>query len=204
MDKELETKINEIREWLGTGSINIFGPQFAGKDTHGNELSRFLDAPVIGGGDLIRNSDQQDVKDIIDKGNLAPQDKYLALVLPYLKRDMFDGHPLIFSSVGRWDGEQQAVMQGAQESGHPIKAVLLLNISIEEAHRRWEIAERGREDDASHEYLETRLREFQDKTLPVIEYYRNLGLLIEIDGMPPQPVVTRDIIEKLHAFAKNN
>ncbi len=202
MDAELEKKLEEIGSWLGSGSINIFGLPFAGKDTHGKELSRFFDAPLIGGGDIIRNSQgNQEVKDTIAAGFLAPTDKYLALILPYLSQDMFAGHPLVLSSVGRWHGEEEAIEAGARESGHPIKCVLFLNVTLEEAHRRWQLAERGREDDTDHKILETRFSEFDKKTSPVIDYWRDKDLLIEIDSMQPELQVTRDIIEKIHAFA---
>ncbi len=202
MDVELERKIARISEWLGTGSINIFGLPFAGKDTHGQELSRFLDAPLIGGGDIIRSSEgNQEVKDQIAAGFLAPTDAYLALILPYLSQEMFAGHPLVLSSVGRWHGEEAAIEAGAAEAGHPIKCVLFLNVTLEEAHRRWQIAERGREDDSDREILERRFTEFEEKTMPVIDYWRNKGLLIEIDSMQPELQVTRDIIEKIFEFA---
>lgn len=205
MDAGLERKIEQICKWLGTGSINIFGLPFAGKDTHGNELSRFFDAPLIGGGDIIRSSEgNQDVKDTIAAGFLAPTEAYLALVLPYLSQEMFTGHPLILSSVGRWHGEEEAIEKGAADSGHPIKAVLFLNVSLDEAHRRWQLAERGREDDADREILETRFSEFQAKTTPVIDYWRAKGLLLEVSSMQPELQVTREIIHKLHDFSKRN
>lgn len=199
---DLDASIEVITRWLGTGSINIFGLPFSGKDTHGKELSKFFNAPLIGGGDIIRSElGPQALKDHIADGSLAPSGDYLALVLPYLSQDMFTNHPLILSSVGRWHGEEESIMQAAAASGHPIKAVLYLNVSNEEAHRRWQLAERGRADDATEHILENRFTEFQQKTLPVIEFYREQGLLIEIDGMPPERTVTHDIIEQLYKAA---
>jgi adenylate kinase family enzyme len=160
----------ELRRWLGSGSINIFGLPFSGKDTHGGELAKFFDCEVIGGGDILRSkSGPEHLKAHIANGSLAPSDEYLALVIPYFSQKKYDGQPLILSTVGRWDGEQQSVIEGAENSGHPLKAVVLLNVAEEESIRRWEKAERGRQDDAGRHILENRFKEYRDKTMPVIE-----------------------------------
>jgi adenylate kinase len=201
MTKSFELQIDEIRAWLGSGSINIFGLPFSGKDTHGSELARFFGAPMFGGGDILRSDvSPQHVKDIIATGELAPTNDYLAIVLPYLSQDIFVDKPLILSSLGRWYGEEKAVMEAADASGHPMKAVLYLDITAEEAYRRWQSAERGRLDDAAEHILEKRFDEFKIKTLPVIEFYRKKNLLIDVDGMPPKDEVTKTIIQKLHAM----
>ena len=49
-------------------------------------------------------------------------------------------------------------------------------------HESQKSGSRGeRADDAEH-LLETRLTEYRNKTLPVIEHYRSMGLLIEVDA----------------------
>ena len=204
MENTLETKINEIKAWLGSGSINIFGLPFSGKDTHGTELSRFFNAAFISGGDILRSSaGPEHIKKHIAKGHLAPTDEYLAIVLPYLSQDELKDKPLILSSVGRWQGEEKSILTATSESGHEIKAVVFLSVTQEEAYRRWKLAERGREDDVAEDILENRFNEFQQKTLPVLEAYRKRGLVIEVDGMPPKAQVTQDILDKLLEFAHN-
>ncbi|MBA2279457.1 nucleoside monophosphate kinase [Candidatus Saccharibacteria bacterium] len=203
--QDVDSLIDDISLWLGTGSINIFGLPFSGKDTHGTELSNFFNAPLIGGGDILRSKiGPKHIKEHMSGGNLAPSEEYLAIVLPYLSQEMFSGHPLILNTVGRWHGEESSVMQAAEKSGHPIKAVIFLDVTTTEAQRRWQLAERGRDDDAAEHILEKRFSEFKEKTIPVIEFYRDKGLLIEIDGMPPQRIVTRDILDKLHKLATNS
>ena len=44
-------KIEIIKQWLGSGAINIFGIQFAGKDTLGIPLAEKLGAVFISSGD---------------------------------------------------------------------------------------------------------------------------------------------------------
>lgn len=202
-----ETKILAIKKWLGSGSINIFGLPFSGKDTHGRELAKTLDAPLIGGGEIIRSDiAPKHMKDIIAQGLLAPTKDYLDLMLPYFAQDRFINKPVILNSVGRWYGEQTHVIKSAKMANHDIKAVIYLNINKQEVHKRWEksleLKDRGkRHDDAEHK-LETRISEFEIKTLPVIQFYRKKLPLIEVDGVPDRDKVSETIINDLYALSQ--
>ena len=203
---ELSQKLDTIKAWLGTGSINIFGRPFAGKDTHGRELVELFNGTLLGGGDIIRNSVvPQHVKDLTDAGMLAPTEDYIRIVLPYLSKEEFAGKPMILSSVGRWHGEEEGVMGAAAAANHPIKAVVYLTISEEDVKARWagknHIGERGERSDDTEAALETRLQEYREKTEPVIEFYRQAGLLIEVDSLPPKDEVLKTIIDKLYQLA---
>ncbi len=195
-------KIAAIKNWLGAGTINIFGRPFAGKDYQGHEFSQLLDGTLIGGGEILRGSViPERIKDYVRSGQLIPSDDYAEIVLPFLKQDKLAGRPLILSSVGRWHGEEPGVIQALKQSGHPLRAVIYLNISNNESHVRWlgrQINnDRLNRHDDTEEILKTRFQEFQDKTMPVIEYYKDLGMLIEIDGKKTRIEVTTDIINAL-------
>lgn len=198
----MEEKLDVIKTWLGSGSINMFGMPFAGKDTQGKYLAEQLGGHLMGGGDILRNSVIPDhVKTIMEAGDLVPIEDYLRIVLPYLSKEEFKGHPLILSSVGRWKGEEDGVMQAAKSSGHPLKAVIELTIDETSARERHEAAkqdaDRGSRADDGDDVIATRFSEFKNKTLPVLEHYESLGLLIEVDGTPEERVVTQQIIDKL-------
>ena len=82
-----------------------------------------------------------------------------------------------------------------------------LSVSEAVAHERFvasrEDETRGeRADDAEH-ILATRFTEFRDKTLPVIESYREKGMLIEVDGNPPKDEVHQTILRGLLRLAQN-
>ena len=198
--------IKIISEWLGSGSINVFGMPFAGKDTQGKHLASDLGAIRLGGGEILRNSViPPHVKTTIDAGGLAPTKEYIEIVLPYLTKKEFTGKPLVLSSVGRWQGEEQGVMQVAQKSGHPIMAVIHLDIDEATVRERWRSAihlgDRDvRADDAEH-LLDIRLEEYYKKTLPVLEAYKKLGLLDIISGMGTQQETYQQILDKLLARA---
>lgn len=198
---EHEDKVQKIKAWLKTGSINIFGPQFSGKDTQARRLAGLLDGQMLSGGDILRKSNRQDVIQQINTGDLAPTEAYLNIVMPHLNQKAFADKPLILSSVGRWHGEETGVLEAAEAAHHPVKAVVYLKLYEKEVWKRREAAQklkdRGYREDESHEALKRRLEEFRDKTLPVIDFYRNKDLLLEIDGSIPPEQVTSTIIARL-------
>ena len=199
-------KISTIKEWLGTGSINIFGLPMSGKDTQGIKLAETLGAKFLSSGMIIRAMEKETNKSFTKDGTLAPTNVFYEWVLPYFERHDLYRHPLVLSSIGRWKGEEDQVMSVAAGSGHPIKAAILLNLSEAEAEKRFEAAktlnDRGtREDDKDLDVFRTRLREFHEKTIPVLQHYNTLGLLIEVKGNQTREQVLESIIEKLYAKA---
>lgn len=191
-----------LARWLGTGSINIFGRPFAGKDTQGRILAETFDGTLLGGGDILRNSEiPEHVNEALHRGELVPTKDYVKIVLPYLSRNEFIGKPLILSSVGRWIGEEKGVIEALQEASHPLKAVVYLDLPEEIVLERWRALEhhdnRGGRHDDTEEILEKRLYEYREKTLPVLDEYKKLGLLIKIDGNQPADKVSQDILEAL-------
>jgi adenylate kinase len=200
--------ISQVKSWLGTGAINLFGRPFAGKDTQGRVLADLLDGVLLGGGDILRNSvipprSQQ----ALHRGELIPIDDYIAIVLPYLSKTEFADKPLILSSVGRWHGEEPGVMGATQTSGHQMKAVIYLDQPEEASWERWrkdqEVKSKGDRGDRSddvEDILKKRFEEFANKTTPVLDYYRHeTDLFIEINADQHAVEVTADILRALQA-----
>lgn len=197
-----DSKIKAIKSWLGAGSINLFGLPFAGKDTHGQELAEAFGGVLIGGGDIIRShKEHAHIHEHVKSGALAPTEEYLRIILPYFEREEFEGKPLILSSVGRWHGEEAGVLEASAKSDHPLLAVIYLRITEDELLKRWEAAQeskdRGeRHDDAEH-VLQKRISEFKEKTVPVLDFYRDQGMLIEVNGLAPREEVSAVILDEL-------
>jgi len=195
-------QVEKISQWLGTGSINIFGSPFAGKDTQAQILADLFGGIMISSGDVLRRAhDNKRIQEIMSEGEIIPSDLFEALMLPYLSRPEFRGKPLVLSEIGRVLGEERIIMEATANSDHPMKAVVLLQLSEEEVWRRFEQAkvqrDRGDRADDRDEVIKARLNEFQNKTLPVVEFYRNKGLLIEVDGTSSREEVTNQILEGL-------
>lgn len=202
----MDDKISAIKTWLDTGSINIFGLPMSGKDTQGLRLAEALGAKFLSSGLIIRAMEKETRQNFTSDGNLAPTNLFFEWVLPYFERSDLRDFPLILSSIGRWSGEENQVMSVAAGAGHEIKAAILLNISEADVENRFNAAsaldDRGeREDDKSLEIFRNRLQEFRTKTLPVLQHYKALGLLVEVNGDQLRDDVFAEIINKLYARA---
>ncbi|MBR3386426.1 nucleoside monophosphate kinase [Candidatus Saccharibacteria bacterium] len=205
----MDTQISAIKQWLGTGSINIFGLPMSGKDTQGERLATMLGAKLLSSGIIIRAKEAETHQNLTDTGNLIPTDVFYEWILPYFYRTDLASSPLILSSVGRWSSEEDGVLEAAKNSGHELKAVVLLNISEADVEGRWQAAkalgDRGnRKDDKDLTTFRNRLQEFRTKTLPVLQHYKELGLLVEINGDQPRDAVTSEIVAKLSAIASKS
>ena len=205
----MESQIETIKEWLDTGSINIFGLPMSGKDTQGIRLAEALGAKFLSSGMIIRAMEEETKQNLSGEGNLIPTNTFYEWVLPYFeRRDLFES-PLILSSIGRWQGEEDQVMSVAKGAGHPIKAAIILNISEADVEERFKesknLNDRGdRKDDKDLNIFHTRLQEFRTKTIPVLQHYKSLNLLIEVNGDQSRDAVFNEIVSKLYAKASQS
>ena len=200
----MEEKLNFIKAWLKTGSINIFGLPMSGKDTVGVRLAEDLGARFLSSGMIIRAMEEETKNKMADSGELIPTDLFYEWILPYFERDDLKNEALVLSSVGRWSGEENEVMESAKNAGHEIKAAVLLETSPEDVIKRWEIVNSlgdeqrtVRDDDKTIETFQVRIKEFEEKTQPVIEHYDQLGLLIRIDGNQDRDTVYQATVDAL-------
>ncbi len=202
----MEAKIQQIKAWLGIGSINIFGLPMSGKDTVGVQLAEKLGAKFLSSGMIVRAMEQATGQNITSNGKLMPSNVFYDWVLPYFEREELWKYPLVLSSIGRWSGEENEVMAVAKSSGHTIRAAVVLQLSDQDVVERWEAAkilgDRGlRPDDADPDIFQTRIREYHEKTLPVLKHYQELGLLVSVPANLPRERVLENTIDALAGFA---
>jgi len=110
---DYQREVESIKKWLGTGSINIFGLPYSGKDTIGSALANMLGAEFLSSGRLLRNYGEKDQ----EVGILSPTDVFCKVVLPAFFDENYSGKPLILSTVGRSSGEEYKVIETAEKSG---------------------------------------------------------------------------------------
>ena len=204
----MEDKIAIVKRWLGTGSINIFGFPMSGKDTQGVKLAKAMGGKLLSSGIIIRAKEMELHKNLTSNGDLIPTDIFYDWVLPYFDREDLKSFPLVLSSIGRWYGEEDTVMDTAKKSGHEIKAVVLLNISEADVIGRFQklqvLNDRGeRQDDKDLAVFENRLEEFREKTMPVLEHYKKLGLLVNVNGDQSREEVFAEMIDKLYEYVES-
>jgi adenylate kinase len=206
-EQNLIDKLAKIKTWLGTGSLNVFGLPMSGKDTVGERLAKDLGAKFLSSGIIIRAFEAEQNQNMTGSGQLIPTNTFYDIILPYFSREEMKNDSLILSSVGRWSGEEDKIMEAARNGGHEIKAVVLLDLTEADVKNRFEAAkelnDRGeRADDANLEIFETRIREFNEKTVPVLNHYDELKLLIRVPADGGRDEVYLSVIDKLVEFIK--
>ncbi|MBI1146407.1 nucleoside monophosphate kinase [Candidatus Saccharibacteria bacterium] len=206
-EQNLIDKLAKIKAWLGTGSLNVFGLPMSGKDTVGERLAKDLGAKFLSSGIIIRAFEAEQNQNMTGSGQLIPTNTFYDIILPYFSREEMKNDSLILSSVGRWAGEEDKIMEAAKNGGHEIKAVVLLDLTETDVKNRFEAAkelnDRGeRADDASLEIFETRIREFNEKTVPVLNHYDELKLLIRVPADGSRDEVYSSVVDKLVEFIK--
>ena len=204
-EQNLRDKISKIKDWLGKSSINFFGLPMSGKDTVGERLATDLGAKFLSSGIIIRAYEAEQNAHMTENGQLIPTNVFYDIILPYFSREELRNDSLVLSSVGRWSGEEDKIMEAAKAGGHEIKAVVMLDLAEEEVKNRFEAAkelnDRGeRADDANIEVFETRLAEFREKTMPVLNHYDELKMLIKVPANQSRDEVYDTVIEKLIEF----
>lgn len=201
----LNEKLEKIKSWLGTGSLNIFGLPMSGKDTVGMRLAEDLQAKFLSSGIIIRAYEAEQNEDMTGSGKLIPTNTFYDIILPYFSREELRNDSLVLSSVGRWSGEENKIMEAAKAGGHEIKAIVMLDLTEEEVKNRFEAAktlnDRGeRADDSNIEVFETRLAEFRKKTMPVLNHYDELKMLVKVPAIGSRDEVYTNVIDRLVEF----
>lgn len=192
-----------IAKWLGPSTVNFFGRPFAGKDIHAERLAGRLDGTYLSSGELLKASDDIDPVELarINDGHLAESETFFATIFPILSSPEFQGRPLLLSAVGRKHGEEEPVLRTLEKAGHPLRAVVNLMINEEIVWQRFDKKEnlenRGNRVDDRREAISHRLNVFNEDTVRVIDLYRDLGYIIDVDADQTKDEVERDVLEGL-------
>jgi adenylate kinase len=182
----------------------LLGAPGAGKGTQARALAARFGIPHISSGELLRGHIAagtdlgREVAGYLERGELAPDDIVVAIVADALDHAR-SGYVL--------DGFPRTVSQArlADERFGPgfADAVIFLELTDDLARQR--IAERmiaGRSDDHDPEVVERRLQRFHEETEPVVDYYRNRGLLVTVDASQPVDAVTAAILDALDGIPR--
>lgn len=157
--------------------ILLIGPQGSGKSTQAQLLAQFLNIPKISTGDIFRkltendNEEGRKIKQILDQGKLVDDQTTSKIVEKKLKENdykdgfVMDGYPRNLKQVDYFDPN--------------FDIVFYLKVPNEEIIKR--LMERGRADDTL-ESIKTRLDLYLAQTQPLLKFYKDKGILKEIDG----------------------
>ncbi|MDQ1087848.1 MULTISPECIES: adenylate kinase [unclassified Siphonobacter] len=171
-------------------NLVLFGPPGAGKGTQSEKLIDKYKLVHLSTGDLLRSEIKAGTelglraKSLMDQGLLVPDEVVIGMIDNKLKENK-EAAGFIFDGFPRTVKQAEALDTLLEENGTAISAMVALEVEAEELTRR--LLERGktsgRPDDQNEELIRKRVQEYNDKTLPVANYYQNQGKYSSIYGI---------------------
>jgi adenylate kinase len=181
----------------------LMGPPGAGKGTQAKFVADQFGVPAISTGDIFRAnvSEGTDLgvkaKEYMDAGEYVPDEITNLMVRNRIDEPdaepgfLLDGYPRTLQQVEELDGM-------IKYTGHKLDAVVCLTVDQEElVQRLLSRAETDGRSDDTEEVVRRRQEVYSEQTEPLIEVYRDRGLLIEVDGMGEVEEITQRILGAL-------
>lgn len=176
--------------------IIFFGPAGAGKSVQGQILAARHGWRWLSTGQLLRDSKDIELLNIMRTGELVPNDVTNRLMGEALARAkdikhvVLDGYPRELAQA-KW------LIDNKADHGRGIALVVVLEVPKSELLKRLHI--RGRLDDTP-EIIDNRLRIYRQETYPMLSYFTEHGVnIVHIDGVGTVGQVHDRIMEELEA-----
>ena len=184
--------------------VVFFGPPGSGKGTQASRLASTLGIPQVSTGDLLRSNVARGTnlgkvaRPIMESGALVPDDLVTQMLKERIEAPdaatgaLFDGYPRTVPQAEELD-------RLLRIEGRSLTAVLFIDVPdpviVGRLVKRAEVE--GRADDTP-ETVAARLRVYREKTEPLAERYRSLGLFHRIDGDRLVDEVAFDVLATLN------
>lgn len=190
-------------------NIVLLGPPGVGKGTAASKLSKKLGIPHIATGDMLRENvaDKTELglkaRSFMDKGLLVPDDVVIDMIKERLQKDdckngfILDGFPRTINQAEEIKETKIDKVVNIQASDGIIierigkrrvceKCSFIYHLDFIKPNREGFCDKCSgtlyqREDDKP-EAIKERLKVYKDKTEPLINYYKEKGLLVDVDG----------------------
>lgn len=171
-------------------NIVLFGKPGAGKGTQAEFLKEKYNLVHLSTGDIFRFNIKNDTelgklaKTYMDKGDLVPDELTINMLQSEVDKNpnaagfLFDGFP-------RTIAQAEALDSFLENKGQNITATVALeaddNILVARLLERGKTS--GRPDDQDEEKIRNRYEEYNQKTAPLMNYYKNQGKFYAVDGI---------------------
>lgn len=179
--------------------ILFLGPPGSGKGTQAKLLAQRLGVPAISTGEILRTAAAagtplgRQVKAVMERGELVSDEVMIDVVRERLLQPdaargfLLDGFP-------RTVAQAQALEKAL--AGKEIQLSAVVTLSVPEDALLARLASRataeGRSDDKP-ETARERLRVYREKTEPLEAFYRDKGLMVEVNGVGEIPAIAEAI-----------
>lgn len=171
-------------------NIVLFGPPGAGKGTQSAMLIEKYKLMHLSTGDILRGEIVagttlgKEAKSLIDQGLLVPDTVVIGMIENKLDQNpnaqgfIFDGFPRTVAQARALDG-----LLTDRQTG--ITVMLALEVDDEELTKRLlsRGKQSGRSDDQDPAIIENRIKEYNNKTAPLKDFYREQSKLRVVNGV---------------------
>ncbi len=181
-------------------NIVLFGPPGAGKGTQAEKLVRKYQLVHLSTGDIFRANIKGGTelgklaKSYTEKGDLVPDEVTIRMLESEVNKsasaDPSSGGNMkpngyIFDGFPRTTAQAQALDKFLSEKNLSITMTLALEVSEEELTKRILLRgkESGRADDQDENIVRNRVKEYNNKTAPLKDFYSKQGKLKTIHGV---------------------
>lgn len=171
-------------------NIVLFGPPGCGKGTQSEKLIEKYQLDHLSTGDILRAeiSNQtelgKEAKTFMDKGALVPDEVVIGMIATKIDSNK-NAKGFIFDGFPRTTAQAEALDKLLNKRKIPITCMLSLEVDHDELVKR--LLNRGltsdRSDDQNHEIIDNRIKEYHNKTAPVIKFYDSQNKFHSIAGM---------------------
>ena len=182
----------------------IMGPPGSGKGTFSTKLAERNGFVHISTGDLIRNSDDKELKAKIAKGEYADDKTMVRMLKKELEKVdlskgiIFDGFPRTIKQAGMLDS-----LLGKLGVGLNHAIYLDLNEEIAKKRILKRAEKENRKDDKDSEVVGKRFRTYEEKTSPLIDLYKKSRRLKKFDASQGSEEVYKAVTKSLGLKTKD-
>lgn len=165
-------------------NIVVNGPQGSGKSTQAKLIAEKFNSNFIDSGDALRHLKDPELlslaKMYMDQGLWLPEELYFKIFDSYIVEHYDKAYSFVLTGVPRTVSQIKFL---EEHVGIVVDRFINLTVSPEEFWKRMNLrkSQEHRSDD-NDELIKSRLKEYEEKTLPVVEYYRSRGKVVDIDG----------------------
>ncbi|MCA9897793.1 MAG: adenylate kinase [Anaerolineales bacterium] len=179
--------------------VVLMGAPGAGKGTQAKRLQVSLGLPQVATGDLFRANLKNETalgklaRTYMDKGELVPDEVTVAMVQDRLSQSDCEGGAIL-DGFPRTTAQAEALDELLEEFSAKIAVVPFIDVNqdvlVERLAKRAEIE--GRADD-NEETIRVRMEVYRSETAPLLNYYKEKGLLVKVNGEQSIDEVTADL-----------
>ncbi|WP_317899756.1 adenylate kinase [Aurantibacillus circumpalustris] len=185
-------------------NIVLFGPPGAGKGTQSENLISKYGLVHLSTGDILRSEIARGTslgtkaKEIMDRGELVSDEIVIGMIESKLDENTH-AKGFIFDGFPRTAAQAVALDDLLQKKGTGISGMLALEVDDEELTKRLLLRGRdsGRPDDRDETVIRRRIQEYNNKTLPLKNYYHEQGKFHSIDGIGTIDEIFKSLVERI-------